>query len=329
MRNDQLEYWVLQIADRALAGQPIEDDRVELKTNWPDVHKAARRLGAHCNSCGSDSVLWLIGIDERSRAIPGATNTESSTWLSQLRSHFHELAPELLAHLVIACHNATVVALLFSTTRRPYLVINPRFGNQAGDSIEFEVPWRDGTRVRTARRGDLLRLLVPASQAPTVEPLKATFRHLLNRQNPTTGHHFKNDSQIRVSIYLYVTVPGVSRLVFPFHKMVAEFSLERPSDRLVGNFREVGPLRAKYTYGDQPVFPHDDRLSRTIDSTATELLIDGPGVVILRTDFEMQNDVPLNVTDETFVTFSLSARDACDTCVMTARGRLALSIEHD
>jgi hypothetical protein len=42
----------------------------------------------------------------------------------------------------------------------------------------------------------------------------------------------------------------------------------------------MGPwVRSYARRGDEPVFPVDNRLSKTVDSTPSEVLIDGPGVV--------------------------------------------------
>jgi len=46
----------------------------------------------------------------------------------------------------------TVVALYFETEKyAPFVVTNPQ-----GGYIEFSMPWRDGTRLRAARREDLV-----------------------------------------------------------------------------------------------------------------------------------------------------------------------------
>jgi hypothetical protein len=50
MRISELEGRTLQLMDRLIAGQPIEDDRIELKRDWPDPVKAARILAGHANA---------------------------------------------------------------------------------------------------------------------------------------------------------------------------------------------------------------------------------------------------------------------------------------
>jgi hypothetical protein len=45
-------------------------------------------------------------------------------------------------------------ALLFDTSRRPFVVKNPVYGNVNGGPVAFEVPWREGTETAIgAERG--------------------------------------------------------------------------------------------------------------------------------------------------------------------------------
>src|SRR5207237_7556722 len=91
-------------------------------------------------------------------------------WWPQVRACFDGLAPALV-HLAVPTADGTVVGLLFDTTRAPFVVRNPAHGATGGGPVELEVPWRDGTAVRPARREDLVRLLVPLQQLPEVELL--------------------------------------------------------------------------------------------------------------------------------------------------------------
>ena len=43
MRRVEVEHWTITVADRVKAGEPLEDSRVELKTEWPEAVDAARR----------------------------------------------------------------------------------------------------------------------------------------------------------------------------------------------------------------------------------------------------------------------------------------------
>jgi hypothetical protein len=64
MRPHEIERWTLNVIDRVNARQPNEDQRVELKSEWIDPYKAARRIAGHANSAHGEPILWLIGVDE-------------------------------------------------------------------------------------------------------------------------------------------------------------------------------------------------------------------------------------------------------------------------
>lgn len=57
MRLSEIEAWALAIADRVIARQPVEDDRVELKAAFIEPDKAARRLAGHANAARGSSLL--------------------------------------------------------------------------------------------------------------------------------------------------------------------------------------------------------------------------------------------------------------------------------
>ena len=57
MRIHEIETWVLQIVERVESEQPIEDSRIELKSDWIDPAKAARQLAGHANAAHGDTLL--------------------------------------------------------------------------------------------------------------------------------------------------------------------------------------------------------------------------------------------------------------------------------
>lgn len=158
MKNSQIERWALEIIDRVEAHQPIEDSRVELKAKWPDdPAKAARRIAGHANAARGEHILWLIGVDEENGVL-GVDYREMTDWFAGVSKQFDGLAPRCYDLNVPTGKGRTVVALLFETDRAPFVVVNPAFGNTKGEGVRFEVPWREGTQVRTATRSDLIRL---------------------------------------------------------------------------------------------------------------------------------------------------------------------------
>ena len=66
MNSTQIESWALRIIDIVKKGQPNEDFLVELKRDWIDKDKAARRIAGHANAARGENILWLIGVDDNS-----------------------------------------------------------------------------------------------------------------------------------------------------------------------------------------------------------------------------------------------------------------------
>jgi hypothetical protein len=61
METQILEARVIAIAQAALGGHQVEDDRVELKAEWPPAeHKTARQIAGHANASGGEPLLWII-----------------------------------------------------------------------------------------------------------------------------------------------------------------------------------------------------------------------------------------------------------------------------
>lgn len=209
-RSARTEAWVLAIADRLRAGQPIEDRRVELKRAWIDPVKAARRIAGHANSARGDEILWVIGLDEGAKnPLVGARETEFSAWHAQVVSCFVEMSPTI-ENLNVPMDGVTLVGLTIDTSRAPYVVRNPAFGLPRGGVVDSEVPWREGTSIRSARRSDLLRVLVPTIASPTVQVLDGEVQ-LMNSDHP-------DQRQYALRMNLYLRLPLIERpLIFPDH----------------------------------------------------------------------------------------------------------------
>jgi hypothetical protein len=61
------------------------------------------------------------------------------------------------------------IAIAFDPDGAPFLVKNPNHGNKLGEVIESEVPWREGTRIRSAKRGEFLSMMYRQTLVPDVE----------------------------------------------------------------------------------------------------------------------------------------------------------------
>ena len=169
MRPTQLESLVLTAVDDVASGKAIEDSRIELKRDWPhDIAKAARRLAGHCNAAMGDTVVWIIGLDEKDGVI-GCKPENFANWWPQVQSLFEDKSPALLADVAVNAEQQ-IVAMAFSSEAAPFVIRNPNSG-----AIELETPWREGTRVRSARRQDLLRLFGRRLRSPHVDVVQCTF----------------------------------------------------------------------------------------------------------------------------------------------------------
>ncbi len=199
---------VLSVLQRVTSGAGLEDSRVECKRHWPEPADAARAIAGHANSLHGEPITWLIGVDEKAHTAPGVPAHELSNWLSQFRSRFDGIPPDLLYSLNVPFESTSVAALLFLTDRAPYVVKNAQ-----GGPIQLEVPWREGTAVRSARRSDLLLLLSPLRSLPALELLDVRLCYL----NPKTSPSWHLD------LLLYLEPVGRDPLVIPFHRCSAHF----------------------------------------------------------------------------------------------------------
>lgn len=64
MRIQQVEEKVLNAVETVLAGGSVEDSRIECKSDWPSVDKV-RQLAGHANAARGETIIWIIGIDEK------------------------------------------------------------------------------------------------------------------------------------------------------------------------------------------------------------------------------------------------------------------------
>ena len=266
MKPSDIEAWVLSIVDQVESNQPCEDSRVELKAEWPDAAKAARQIAGHANAARGENILWIIGIDEKSGVV-GADNIELADWLPTVNSCFNGLFPEVF-DLNVPVDGKTVVALLFSTDRAPFVVKNSAYGTQNAGPVELEVPWREGCSTRSARREDLIRLLVPISRQPSVEVLGATVTITELHPCPAPSH-----CNWYITVQLYVIPFDHDRVVIPCHhcEIVTTVGEEKIS------IRERIRLHAPQRYGRYFGKFESEVDSFTIASTASEAIVDGPG----------------------------------------------------
>lgn len=209
MKFHEIETWALNIIDRVQQKLPVEDSRVECKREWPtDAKRVARRIAGHANAARGESILWLIGVDEKSGEVPGVKFVEFDSWFRAVAASFDEMIPEVKP-LAIPVVNGVVVALFFETERAPFVV------NVAeGGSVQREVPWRVSTGIQSATRAHLIKMLSPLQKRPTIEVVGSVLRTL---------HIWQSDGgktflpwEIRIA--LFVTQPIDQEIVIPSHR---------------------------------------------------------------------------------------------------------------
>ncbi|MHB8778987.1 MAG: AlbA family DNA-binding domain-containing protein [Anaerolineales bacterium] len=271
MKKTDVEFWALNIIERVRKRQPVEDDRVELKSNWIEPANAARRIAGHANAARGENILWLIGVDEKN-GVTGVDYKDYAEWFSKVNSQFDErLAPDAIC-INVPYEGLTVLAIIFETDRSPYVVKNP-----AGGAIQFEVPWRDATSIKTANRSQLLQVLVPSQNIPKIDVLAGKL--------VVIEHIHEKDWYWDLTLELYVSSYLRTPITIPFHQCSSYFEINQNSlQTSLSNISLSPPPLGHWAYhvrnfGQSNSAPaqrpeHD---SLTIDGTSTELIIKGPG----------------------------------------------------
>ena len=298
MRRAQIDAWVYSVLDRLQRHEPIEEWHVELKGVWPTDHaKAARRIAGLANAARGEPTLLLIGVDEKTHAILGATATEFTAWWGAIGRWFDQGVIPTVTDQVVMSGETPLVALVFATDRAPYVVRNPTYGVERGEAVEREVPWREGTSVRSARRDDLVRILVPAQLTPDAELVSASagcsiVEHVGGDRDDEPELSVRRWS---VEVTLYLIPRSRERVVLPNRR--AELSLSLP-----GIFDDLRvPIRAldrpyRGGGGTGPYRP----MSETIVGTGHEVLVDGPGMLRVHSEFSsrqltLPRDEPIRI----------------------------------
>jgi hypothetical protein len=272
MRISQIEYWALTVCDRVRNGLQNEDARVELKREWPDPVQAARRIAGHANAARGDDILWLVGI-----APDGVTSTPQAVdlaqWLPRVQAEFDGPFPAP-TDVVVRTGDAEVMAVHFETGQAPYAIRNPARNQPGAGPVALEIPWREGTRVRSATREDLLRILVPQLRVPLLEPLVTSMNvevEVPDKFGGATRPAFNPEYPVvlRARARLYVVPRSAERIVLPVHHCRLEVSTTSPQDTLrLGTLGMRDPNRGFSGTG-----------SATILVTPSEAVINGPGVL--------------------------------------------------
>src|SRR2546430_4110609 len=92
MNRLDIEEWAYCVVNFAESAQAIEDDRVELKSHFPEAREIAGQLGGHANVARGEEILWLFGVDEK-RGVVDVEMRDMAIWRSQLEAEFEGGAP--------------------------------------------------------------------------------------------------------------------------------------------------------------------------------------------------------------------------------------------
>lgn len=228
LRRQQVEAWALEILDMVKGNEKVEDSSVELKSNFIEPTRAARRIAGHANAARGEPILWIIGLDEE-YGISQVDSTDLAEWWPKVTACFAGLAPVMVDY-VLSTEEGPLVLLFFDTSASPYVVKNPAYGAQGGGPVQREVPWRDGTRIRSAGREDLVRLLVPLMRLPHVELLDGWIHvDRASTRNPVgdieRSEYMDGELEWKIGLQLYITPAGKEPVVLPIHRTHLSFRI--------------------------------------------------------------------------------------------------------
>jgi hypothetical protein len=215
----QIEIRALQALERLEKGMFSEDSLIELKRELSDPCKVARRIAGHCNAARGETVIWIVGVDEK-KGIVEWNAPDFAEYMPQVWSYFQCDPPEFNA-VSLEFSGKHCMALGFYSARPPYLVKNPAFGKEPGHVIESEIPWRDGTKVRTARRDEVMRLLMDYTLSPEIEVFEGeVFEVPLNPNDKKPP-----DGYVTLAVYLsfYLMPRSNDPIIVPHHRIQAKF----------------------------------------------------------------------------------------------------------
>ena len=192
---------------------PAEDSFVEFKTVFPDVAtqdstvKAARQLAGQANAATPEPIMWVIGVEEKTRKVQGADKKELSNWYSRVAKSFDGPAPALSQSCILHDFDKPVVAVVFETDDAPYVVNLPNCRDRV-------VPWREATGLRCASRSELLNLLQRRTLLPdctVIEGSKRTYLIAHAKQNPKSW-------SVVMGLALYLKNRASKRIILPAHE---------------------------------------------------------------------------------------------------------------
>ncbi|WP_327139267.1 hypothetical protein [Nocardia sp. NBC_01327] len=219
MNKTRIEAQVIAVVNHVVGGGRAEDAFVEAKAKWPGLDKAAQLAGT-ANAAGGHPILWIVGLSENDhRVVELEDKTDPASWWVQMQKQFaFDVIPDL-TDIVVHTEHGVVVCLYFETDRAPYMVKTPNHvWSEAG------VPWRDGTRTRSAKRHELLSMLAASAVAPDLQLLEPELE-LYESAVRHGGNRLREESYRAIfSAKLYLNIEPGTRILLPRHLWSAKFS---------------------------------------------------------------------------------------------------------
>ncbi|WP_280407098.1 hypothetical protein [Nocardia brasiliensis] len=283
MNKLQVEARVHELVDHVVVARgKIEDEYVEAKGTWPGPDKAAQLAGM-ANKAAGHPIIWIVGLSEDEHKVLALDDTDPAQWWPRMEKAFaYEVTPELTP-LKVYTEHGPVMCLHFKTDGAPYMVKTPNSGWS-----EAAVPWREGTRTRSARRGELLSLLVQSVNIPVLELVAAKI--MLG----TVGAARPGETAppaLYIHGRLFIESEAGAHLVFPRHRRSASVRLSSgevfdadlsyaPVNQQAAEWRQL-EARMRTDGGAYMAFtPGVDPFG--ISSTRAGLVVRGPDLVTFR-----------------------------------------------
>jgi hypothetical protein len=250
----------------------IEDAWVEVKGAFPsDTRSIARQLAGHANTARGEPILWVFGLDER-RGVVGVSYAELANWWPQVAAHFDGEAPAF-ADANVRAEGRALVALVFDTTAAPF-VVRTTTSEGAGEGKDRDVPWREGTRTRSARRHEMLGLLVPWIRVPEYEVIDvyADSRPSARQEEASLSLDWSID------LWLYLAPISPEPVVLPFHHT-------RMWVRSADDGEAWAAPRVFISIPNPQGAAFRTPATATVTVSATEAVLTGPAMVIVSSHF--------------------------------------------
>ncbi|MGK3994005.1 hypothetical protein [Sorangium sp. So ce1024] len=232
---------------------------MELKSGEvKNIPRTARQLAAHANAARGETIVWIIGVNENECSVDGAQIGDFAEWISQIESWFNGSAPHVTTHVHAKHEGKSVLGIAFDTRAAPFVVRNPAFGKDK-ENVELEVPWRYGTRAMSARKAELVRILVPLAELPECELVDCELAVVYPMEAPK-----ERGFSLVASVYI-ISRHG-EKVIIPYRRCACRL-------RVAGD--------SSWIYMNEPYARHVGQ-STTVVVGATEVVVDGAGMVELR-----------------------------------------------